>query len=661
VAADESEIATSVTEPEVPVAADETPAPASGSATSPESSETVTSAAKPEVLVPAGKASEAESKSSTSSEPSETDVSEAELSATDSGDKTSAAESKLTTSADPSESKASVEKPQTNSDLKRLDAGLGLSEADRTKLLEQTNSDLKRLDAELGKIDGKVRKKEAMYTTAAVDIGNQLGSAKNGGVEGWTKAANKFADTLESGHLDIKEIGEDRRRVSNQILDPLTKRLTEAGLDSRAFLKGDDVYKLKTDDTATRDLAVATQKLAASASEMDAALTEGYKESHEIRTNPDAIKATERLIQQQEKTAPEETSIDATNRKAQALSDVFNDAKGTFRKDDPKWDSFEADQAQYKEDMKNVFKKGRKGDAEGTPPPSNSSGISEKLLQSFNAAYITAESYEDSISEYYKAAAGSLDAQDFQKVEVGDSVNKFINGASHFLQEVNDDFKSLDKFLKTGRELSGKLDGVNSAIILGIAVNKLDQKKLENDPAVSGAVLDEKLETQDMTRASVEYLNSLKGYTDKVNAKAQEFLDNWDKVKSNARNKENFAMLTIALDLVSGFGIGANAGYNLLASEAKAAGNSIKDALQAVGLRQGQLTDMLQVTIAAGRTSRNFATQGVDLDHLGMLSQIDESIARTLGEDGALAKLKKKIEDHKDWLEDQGYEGLSGF
>jgi hypothetical protein len=512
-----------------------------------------------------------------------------------------------------------------------------LSPAERAKLVTETNADLRRADAELRKINEAVRLKVGDYNWATDQLNNVLESAKTD-AKGWTIAANELAGQMGNGNLDSSEIEKGRQEVAYGILGAMNKRLADAGLDwqgQRDFLQGKDIYKLDRQDTTTRNLVSATQRLADSMNKVETALNEKYTQDHGVRTDPDAIKATERLVALREATTSlADTKIEATNRNAQLLGEVFNIAKGTpvtDLADDPKWAGIAANQEKFHEDIRNTYRSTEKiaDSAKGSPVERLKTALSAKnqLL--------------NTLASTFSAQSAQLNAQDFPYVEAGTSEVGFIGKVGEFLKEAEDDKVQYEKLTarNAGNESLLKL---RSNEVEDLArTNGWSREDLDKYAQAEMAAGD--IAYTDFSFKSGVLADATKTYVNKLDGKAAEFDQGWSDTKKNETKADTFQAITMVVDVLTAGGIGGNAMVQFGMKELKEVKATFDRFSNAYWLRGGQVADLAQAVGNAGYHMSNFAAR----DSQGILDETQGNIDSATSHLRALSnKFKAYIEEY---------------
>jgi hypothetical protein len=464
---------------------------------------------------------------------------------------------------------------------------------DRAALLKQTNADLKIMDKELLKTTSRAKEKLGVYENANTELKNQLTSAQSGDPKTWKGAAEaltKTFDETQNGRLlNSDELGADAERMETEHLDPILRRIKDAGYDMTEFMKSDDVYKMTTDTTPMRELAAATQTLAGTASELKTSLSKSFSDpANGISKDEDAIKTAERMTAVFGEKSSISTGVEKTYAAAKRLAGTANAPRGTSA--DPKWTTVNRNQQQFFDDMNNVY------------TPAAETPFIDPAVKAVKQEILTQVGRKigaiNSLNEKTGDLRTALISQDFPHVQAEDNLSSFSSKAFDFLKELQSDNEELGKYNKEYSDLIDQYEMEGEVLNVRMNQEGWDLEKLQSEAPSETGQLDVAAGT--LEKNTTQVLDAAALYNQRVEAKAEEFLAAWDSTKKNQSTKETLAAINGVLDIASGLGIGGNAITQLTTNQLAKGWEKMADVTNAVTLRGGQIIDMVQAGMNGG-------------------------------------------------------------
>jgi hypothetical protein len=530
-----------------------------------------------------------------------------------------------------------------------------------TPLVKEVNGQLKLLDTELLQLDQEAKSKLALYKDATVTINNHLppssggpgdtsGGAKPAGVaiggaqftdaKSWVAAADTLSTMLAS---DSKLNGSDTLgaalKLGKDIVNPMNKKITDAGSVPEDFLKGKDIYKLKFNDINARDLVAGVQTFTAKAATLRTALSDSYMKFKDDLT---VGLANDRLNNALTSTAQKDSTIHTTHEAGRVMGGLANQAAGSPYKresDNPRWTDVENNVTKYAKDRVNLYT------AQSPRGYVDPDALTFAKLHAGDIAELGA--LESTIASTYKTAATELNSQDFNNVRSDHSnVDMFADSASRFLAEMardeagmaktkDDAIASQEKATALYRDLEKKAQIAGTTIA---EVWKADTPEVRSRDVYMKALAESTLDVSDAGKV----------YTEKIGANAQEYLDGWDQVEKNAKTAKLNEIIQNVFDVFSGGSIVATSTKKLAT-----AFNSIKKGVDEsfsyidYAVNVGQQIDGIQIAVNEGWHGNSLTSISPGTTSGDALRKIDQEMLgvyeKTWGETGSIAKLTTKV------------------
>jgi len=263
------------------------------------------------------------------------------------------------------------------------------------------------------------------------------------------------------------------------------------------------------------------------------------------------------------------------------------------------------------------------------------------------------EAAVDNVTGTVKAGTALLDGQHLTTPDVGDDVTAYANKATSFLNGVADDFKKLGDWKGRVNAETGVVDESEKSLKAAMTKYKWSEDDLKSaDPEAYAKV---KTSMVNLQTSQGKFLDATQGYGLMVENKSKAALDGWDATEKKQAKKEDMALVNAFLDISTAMGIGGNAISQIALKEAKAGAETLDRMTNLIGLRGGQIGDMVQAYLNTGNTFTNLNSTTLS----GALSEVSATDAR-VGQ--KLTDLTQRVTAFREQWEDDRFEGkIGGF
>jgi hypothetical protein len=252
-----------------------------------------------------------------------------------------------------------------------------------------------------------------------------------------------------------------------------------------------------------------------------------------------------------------------------------------------------------------------------------------------------------------RATTAALLGQDFPAPRAGDSTGVILGQAQDFINEIKGDYEDMsamraenDRLTADYSDSAKKLNRIQE--ISGLGQSEVDGFAASEKGQLSTAATN-------LEKSTTMLADRVAAYNTKVESTALGFMDAWKATKKNEAKKNDILAATVVLDLVSGLGVGLNAITQLGTKEIKGGINKLSDATNNIGLRGGQIIDMVQAGLNSGVNASNIKGAGNMPEVLSQLTDGENKIGTNL------STLRTMIQAYVDEAEASKYEGIFGF